>query len=124
MKRTRTRSPVLSRVLLLGAIVAIVFAGTAFAREMQRRRAIAREIRTIADEVERQEQRRDRLTDLLQHADSPEFLEREARLQLGLQRPGESVYVIRDLAGASPQSGKTTDIVPTRPKRWWTYFFD
>lgn len=123
MRRSRTRSPFIARALFVAAVVAMVFASTALIRETQRRQAIAREIRTIADEVDRLDERRERLTDLLQHADSPEFLEREARLQLELQKPGESVYIIRELAGARvPDASPNTP--PEAGKRWWKYFFD
>ncbi|MEK7764654.1 MAG: hypothetical protein AAB368_00315 [bacterium] len=55
------------------------------------------------------------------------FLEREARLKLNLQKPGETVVVVERSAAAAASS--TARAVPVRERysnveRWWLYFFD
>lgn len=102
----------------------LVFIAMAIIDEVQRRRSVQREIHAIQDEVRRLESQRVRLTDLLEQADDPEFIEREARLRLGLQKPGETVFVVPE----SPD-GSMDVTIPTPPspqsnlRKWWTYVF-
>ena len=81
-----------------------------------------------AGEVQRLESQRGQLADLLEHADSPEFLEREARLRLGLQKPGESVLIIRDGAPGTASTAPVNSTAspppaPSNVRRWWQHFF-
>lgn len=113
-----------SRIVLIAAIVAVGFVVSAFIREFQRRRAVRHQIQTMDAEVRRIEAQRDRLSDLLEQTGSPEFIEREARLRLGLQKPGETVIVVGKNPGATSsllegaQSSSNSNA-----KKWWQYMF-
>jgi cell division protein FtsB len=55
-------------------------------------------------------------------------VEREARLKLGLQKPGESVIIVRDVTplteGKSEvSSGRPAPPPASNPGKWWRYFF-
>jgi cell division protein FtsB len=107
-----------------GAILVFIAAG--IIDEVQRRKAVQAEISAIEDEVARLEAQRERLTSLIEHADSPEFLEREARLRLGLQRPGEKVFIVSDRGGLSQEliPGDEDDASEqSNIRRWWNYLF-
>lgn len=121
--RTHSRSLLTSKAFLVVAAAAIVVTVSAMVREGQRRKMVAKEIRTMQDEVARLEQQRNRLGDLIRSAESPEFLEREARLRLGLQRPGESVLIVPESAGASPGNAATLEAPPSNPQKWWKHIF-
>lgn len=123
MHRRSTRSLLASKALLVGAIVAIVVTVSAMVREGQRRKMVAKEIRTMQEEVARLEQQRNRLGDLIRSAESPEFLEREARLRLGLQRPGESVLIVPEVTGAATGNETTPEALPSNPQKWWKHIF-
>lgn len=123
MHRRSTRSLLTSKGLLVVAAAAIVVTVSAMVREGQRRKMVAKEIRTMQEEVARLEQQRNRLGDLIRSAEGPEFLEREARLRLGLQRPGESVLIVPESAGASPGSATTPEASPSNPQKWWKHIF-
>lgn len=123
MHRRSTRSLLTSKALLVVAAAAIAVTVSAMVREGQRRKMVAKEIRTMQEEVARLEQQRNRLGDLIRSAESPEFLEREARLRLGLQRPGESVLIVPESAGASPDRTTTPEIPPSNPQKWWKHIF-
>lgn len=106
------------------ALVAIVVTIGAMIREGQRRNMVAGEIRAMQDEVTRLEQQRNRLGDLIRSAESPEFLEREARLRLGLQKPGESVLIVPEAGGGGMESVTDTTREPSsNPQRWWRHIF-
>lgn len=127
MRRTPSRSLLTSKIALLIGCAVVVLVIVATVRESQRRRSIQREIRSIEDEIARIEQQRERLTDLVEHAGSPEFLEREARLRLGLQRPGETVLIVPDAATGSGAAGEGSpepgEAPPSNLRKWWQYIF-
>lgn len=121
--RSRSRSLFTSKVLLLVAIATIVVTVSAMVREGQRRKMVAKEIRTMQEEVARLEQQRNRLGDLIRSAESPEFLEREARLRLGLQKPGESVLIVPEVTGAATGNETAPSASPSNPQKWWKHIF-
>ncbi|HCM37155.1 MAG: hypothetical protein UV61_C0001G0079 [Candidatus Gottesmanbacteria bacterium GW2011_GWB1_43_11] len=58
----------------------------------------------------------------LQEVESPEFIEKQAREKLNLQKEGEVVVVLpKDLIRSQPQAA----VEPTLPnwQRWWKVFF-
>lgn len=123
-RHPRSERPLLrSKLLLLGAVAAALFVLSAVVRERARQQAVANEIRAIEQEVVTLEAKRQRLTTLLEHAETPEFLEREARLRLGLQRPGEEVLIVPE--GNTPAPAPDAVAAGQEPnwKRWWRYVF-
>ena len=124
IRHRTTRSLLTSKALLAVACAAMVMTVGAMIREGQRRNMVAKEIRAMQDEVTRLEQQRNRLGDLIRSAESPEFLEREARLRLGLQKPGESVLIIPEAGGGGAEPGTSTTPAPSsNPQRWWRHIF-
>ena len=123
------------RVLLVTVTVGSLWI---LAREIQRRYQIRREARTLQGEIDALTQRRDSLQTLLKYLNTPEAQDREARAQLGLQRPGEQVVVfppgfearpdatsdasgVRDQGSAPGRLGSEGNA--SNPTRWWRYFF-
>jgi len=53
-----------------------------------------------------------------------DFVEREARLKLGLRRPGERVIVIEPEAGKRADERPRMDDGVGNAERWWFYFFE
>ncbi|MDO8463481.1 MAG: septum formation initiator family protein [bacterium] len=128
MRRTnapRDRTLLRSRAALLIGIVVVGFVLSAIVSEYRRKRAVEEEIRMIADTVSALEQQRVRLTDLLEQSETPEFIEREARLRLGLQQPGEDVLIVPSGtvfdapdAAAPPAAEEGSNFT-----RWWHHLF-
>jgi len=74
--------------------------------------------------LEELEERQSRLKDQLKFAQSPEFIEKEAREKLSMGRENETVLVLpenlEDLIGVS----QTEQVKPLPNwKRWWKLFF-
>jgi cell division protein FtsB len=112
-------------LLVVGAAALAVFVGIGFARETIRARQIDGEISALREESERLRARTLEIRSLKTALGKEEFLEREARTKLNLQKEGERVVIVRR-DGAAPEA----DARPleqeawTNPKKWWTYFTD
>ncbi|MBI2483070.1 septum formation initiator family protein [Candidatus Uhrbacteria bacterium] len=125
MKERRPRSA--WRTTLVFAVSSLALAGVVagIVQEMERRNSVRREIRTIEQEVARLEQQRNRLSDLLEQSAHPEFIEREARLRMGLQRPGETVLIIPDTPNtpASNTASPGVSVPESNVEKWWHHIF-
>lgn len=81
----------------LGVLVLVAWG---FGGEYVRNRDMESEIGQLRAQAEGLEARNLELAQLAKRLDDPEIIEREARLKLNLQRPGEEVVVVRDLSPA------------------------
>lgn len=114
--------------LVAGLAAFAVLAGGAFIRETVRARQIDREIDALRGEAERLRVRNFEISALESSLSSGEFLEREARTKLGLQKEGEQAVVVRTAETSpngpeAPQSPEG-DVGWSNAKKWWTYFTD
>jgi cell division protein FtsB len=113
------------RWLVAGLAVFALLAGGAFVRETVRARQIDSEIAALRDEAERLRVRNFEISALESSLSSGEFLEREARMKLGLQKAGEQAVVVRAAethAVEAPQGPSAA--AWSNPKKWWTSFTD
>lgn len=115
-------------LLVAGLAAFAVLAGGAFVRETLRTRQIDREIAALKQEAERLRVRNFEISALESSLSSGEFLEREARMKLGLQKEGEQAVVVRK-EEARPAEDAARAAAEARPvwsnaKKWWTYFTD
>ena len=91
-----------------------------------RNRSIDADLARLGAEARSLETRNVELVELLKRFETSGFLEREARLKLNLQKPGETVVVVERTAASA---SSTARIAPVRTRhsnaeRWWLYFFD
>lgn len=86
-----------------------------------RRRDIVKERATVLAQAEAENKR---LKDELAQAESPEFIEKEAREKLGLVREGEQIVIMPKSQSPIPniQSQTESEKLPNW-KRWWRLFF-
>ncbi len=117
-------------VLLL--ILAVVFTGTSVTREVLRRLEIRYEIGKLESDVSRLEERNASLKEIIALLNSSAQQEKQARIKLGLQAPGETVVVFPD-RDASQQvtlpDSDTIRYIPIRdyesnPEKWFSFFWD
>lgn len=130
MRKTSERAPNRLGWLLAGLAASSLVAGLGFARETLRARQIDREIQSLRQEAEKLRVHNFQVSSLQASLESGEFLEREARVKLGLQKEGERVVVLRKDAeeadalasegGAAQGRGEGWSNV----KKWWNYFAD
>jgi cell division protein FtsB len=129
------RTPFIRRLLTWRGLVAVnlvlaSLVGAGLGREYVRQRGLRDEISRLQGEAEDLSARQLDLFALTSSLRTESFIEREARLKLGLKRPGESVVVVRDgpigaASGVEPPGGEDSSAVPVaNPAKWWYYFFD
>ncbi len=107
--------------LVLTALIGVRLAG-----EWRKRQEIQDEVGRLEEEAKRLENRNLEILELSKELTSEEFLEREARLKLGLQKPGETVAVVGVGSGTEEPVVKR-EVNASRKgnaKRWYYYFFD
>lgn len=120
-----------SRIILLLFLFAFGLFGWSFGRQALRTRDIEAQIATLRHQAAELEASNARITDLQAALETQTYLEREARLKLGLKKPGENVVVVQDGAFPAPaialpqdQSEPSTNSTISNVRRWWYYFFD
>lgn len=77
--------------LLIGAGVLLLAGFSAF-----RILELKLEERTLLAQQQELERQKEKLTEQLAHVNDPEFIEQEARKQLKLIMPGETLYILQD----------------------------
>ncbi len=126
--RTSSRIP----VALVFALGFVVLTGISAGREFYRKNRVQGEVQALEQQVSDLEKRKAAIAHLLEKIQSPEVLDREARLRLHMQRPGERVYVLRgdawqDMSEASSlptlYEAKEGESELSNPERWFRFFF-
>lgn len=120
------------RWLIAGLAVAAVLSGAGFGREVLRARQIDKEISALKAEADSQRVRNFQVSELASSLDNGEYLEREARVKLGLQKTGEQVVVLKKNAAAGTPQASPEGLVPrslgaggwSNPKKWLVSFVD
>lgn len=113
----------------------LIIASTA--RETYREWKVDQEIDGLRTQVDQLEGKRLSLVDTLARLNSDENLDREARLRLGMRKPGERVIILEGMDQGKPMVWQ--DDLPTasasssalsfdhgnssNPRRWMAYFF-
>ncbi len=126
--RTKTVSPE-RRLgwLVAGLAAASLLAGAGFVSETLRARQIDLEIRDLKNEADGLRVRNFQISSLQTSLESGEFIEREARMKLGLQKEGEHVVVLTKAVPAPAASGPAARSPGegwSNAKKWWMYFAD
>jgi cell division protein FtsB len=107
------------------AIIALVFLLLIFlplAKNYSRKRLVEQEIAGIQKEIDDFEAKNRDLKEMIDYLQSDQSLEEQARLNMGLKRPGEIVAVIQeDTAVNAISSPVLVDDSPNWQK-WWRYF--
>lgn len=117
------------RSVLAVNLVLLVLVSWGFVGEFTRHRQAQEEIDRLEQRAAALDQGNFDLAKIGEQMGTNEALEREARLKLGLRRPGEQVIIIKDMPPpADIGSGTTAEEAAGRPVsnlvRWWRYFFN
>lgn len=129
------------RLLFVVNAVILVMLGLSFGREWMRNREIRQEIARLEAQAAALGTRNLEIADLNTAFRTESFIEREARLKLGMKKPGESVVVIQNgsqtvaAASVGGEEARTANDPRTllameadvpelaNPSKWWHYFF-
>ncbi len=123
-------------------VLLILLIMLSFGREMVRRKDIDGQIHTLQKQAQEMQTQNIALTELHDAVQTESYIEREARLKLGLKKPGESVVILKgegdrgDKSNKGNRGGDSTDplgiIVEgsggqkqfANSTKWWYYFFN
>ena len=119
------------RLFLIFNVVLFLFLAFSFGREYVRNRQIQATILQLESQARELEARNVEIARINAELESESFLEREARLRLGLVKPGERVVVVSDqpqrdvdIGGEEIASVILENLPETTSGRWRAYFFD
>ncbi|MBT5808167.1 septum formation initiator family protein [Candidatus Uhrbacteria bacterium] len=115
----------------------VIFLSLSLGREVVRNKTIASEIAVLEAQAGQLITENLAISELQSALQSESFIEREARLKLGMKKPGEGVVVIQDrIDGQVVNSGESdpfgfvidpeAEVVEdvSNTSKWWYYFFD
>lgn len=119
-------------------VLLILVVGFSFAREMIHSRDIAKQIQSLQKQSQSLQTQHLAIGDLKSAVQTESYAEREARLKLGLKKPGESLIILRNeqtktaTSAESEKGQRALEVlqsnVTQKPlansSKWWYYFFN
>lgn len=124
------------RYLFAVNLVLVLFLAIAFGREYIRNHEIQSDIDSLQQQAQELAARNLQMTELKTAFQTESFIEREARLKLGLKRPGEELVIVQNGQGVGVDESRPQDPLAilqeerlegdtiANPSKWWYYFFD
>lgn len=122
------------RVVLAINLALFLFLALSFGREVWRNNQVQKTIAELEEQSRALEARNVEIARINAQLESETFLEREARLRLGLVKPGERVFILNE-EGSQEATAETIGAVDAREipeaalpesnfSRWYWYFFN
>lgn len=125
------------KFLTLLGLAAIILISFPFAKNTLKQYRINKEISELKKDISDLQNKNVDLKNFVSYLESDQFAEEQARLNLGLKKPGEELMVIKTAAGdasAGTSSGATIFNIPgyekirpeikqSNPRKWLNYFF-
>jgi len=122
------------KILTVFLLVIIILLSIPLYNNFHRRQKINREISDLEAEIKQAENKNTDLQKLIKYLESDQFVEEQARLNLNMKKPGESVAVVKNSSEAATKDGAQQIISSTLPEAgvattagyassWWRYFF-
>jgi cell division protein FtsB len=132
------------RVVLVVNVVILILLSLSFGREFVRNYSIQKDVAELRQTAKQLEARNLEIAEMHTQMQTESFIEKEARLKLGLKKPGERVIVVQEEGeGQVPEQEANTANAAGREearfaqaadrddkqsisnaKKWWYYFFD
>jgi cell division protein FtsB len=112
------------RFLAFIGLVLLVLISFPLLKAYSQKRAIEEEMAQIQAEIDYYEQETADLQEMIEYLGSKESLEAQARLNLNLKKPGETVVAIeRDEISLQEQQKKSLEENKSNLRKWREYFF-
>ena len=115
------RKKVTNYFFLSFSIILISFLALSCFNIYQKQRSSEKDMNSLIEEIKRLEKERDLLNFTLGETFSDEYLERVAREDLGMQKPGEKIYVIKkDINLEEEKEELLEDSLFDKIKKWFS----
>jgi len=126
------------RYLFIVNLCLVLLISISLGRELIRAHEIQKQIKQLQTQADELKSKNLAMTDWQTSVQTESFVEREARLKLGLKKPGEQVVIVKDsdpkkTAEASKKGGADplNLVIPEQSSpdklanstKWWYYFF-
>ncbi len=124
----RKNSWLIKMIIFLG-FVAAVFIVLAISKETYRKKQIQKEINELQNEADKIQGDNLRLADKIAYLEGRDYQEKEIRDKLNLQKPDETVVIIKPsltkkTAESKPDATDQTLVIKaSSPQKWWDFFF-
>jgi cell division protein FtsB len=115
-----------SRAMLAINLLLVGFVGWSVSNEVAQGNKVSSNLNDLETKIAALEKQNQDYGAILSQVGSPGFVDKEARLKLGYQKPGEQVMLLKDTAAPMAASGSSaSDDVSglSNPQKWWRYFF-
>jgi len=112
-----------SKFFLIFCVIAFLAVLFYLAKGTIRTYKVNTEIAELEQEIAHLENQNDGLAQLISYLKSDTFIEQEAKLKLGLKKPGENLVVIPQMGETQKIDTEKTSGEQTNPAKWWAYFF-
>lgn len=116
-----------SPVWLMSGAIILIFIFSSYLKVAFQKAAVQRELAILADEKAKLETNNKDLAGLLDYFASESYKEREMRLKLSMQKPGEHVIIIsqegENVSPVNSSAGAGNSSRFANLKKWWNYFF-
>ena len=113
-------------ITLVGFIILILIS-IPLAKNISKRYVVNQEVMDLEQEISDLESKNKDFKIFVSYLESDQFVEEQARLKLGLKKPGEEVIVLKeDLTASSSQTNLANNDNQNIPNylKWWNYFFN
>ncbi|NCB20434.1 MAG: septum formation initiator family protein [Clostridia bacterium] len=112
------------RIFTIIALVFIIITLIPLAKNYSRQRLIEKEVADISQTIEEYTEGSQELQELIKYLESDQSIVEQARLNMGMKKPGESVVVIRGDVSTLDGLNEETKEEIVNWKKWLKYFFN
>lgn len=127
--KTKIRSK--SKILPAVFLIIIIVVGAELAQAIRREYEVNKEIDSLKEEITRYDNENNDLEKMMEYYNTLSYKEKEARLKLNLQKPGEKTILVdppeKEPAKTEMEIKKEVENSlkgETNIKKWWNYFFE
>lgn len=100
------------KVLTVLSLVLLILIGIPLVKNINRRNKVNTEIAQLEQEISMIENKNTNLNKLLKYIESDQFVEEQARLNLGMKKPNENVVIVRDSVGPANNAQPAASNIP------------
>jgi len=106
-------------------LVLVGFVGWSLSNEVAQGNKVSSDLNDLQTKIADLQKQNQDYGALLSQMGSPGFVDKEARLKLGYQKPGEQVLLLENNAPAPLASAPNDSDLSglSNPQKWWRYFF-
>lgn len=118
-----------SKILPAVFLIIIIVVGAELAQAIRREYEINKEIDSLKEEITRYDKENNDLEKMMEYYNTLSYKEKEARLKLNLQKPGEKTILVdpptkTELEMEIKKEVENSLKDQTNIKKWWNYFFE